>query len=103
MKTTIGSESSKDLSAHSIGSADGELWIWGPQTNSYGHREWGINEGRYGCAYSIASFYTRKEAVKALREMRRERAENEQAKRDQDEFFRTHTYNPETEEYEPKQ
>lgn len=72
MKTTIRGESSTDLSSHSTGAADGELWLWGP-TNSYGHR-WGINEGRYGCAYSIRSFYTRKEAVTELRKMRRARA-----------------------------
>lgn len=75
MKTTIGMESSTDLKAHSTGSADGEIWLWGPQTNSYGNKEWGINVGRYGCAYSVRSFYTRKEAVTELRKMRRERAE----------------------------
>lgn len=77
IKTTIGMESSADLSAHSIGCADDELWLWGPQTNSYGQKQWGINEGRYGSAYSVRSFYTRKEAVAELRKMRRERAANE--------------------------
>lgn len=75
MKTTIGLESSSNLNSHSTGSADGELWLWGPQTNSYGHKEWGINEGRYGCAYAIRSFYSRKEAVTELRKLRRGRAE----------------------------
>ena len=74
MKKTIGNESSGDLGAHSTGNADGELWLWGPQTNSYGHREWGINEGRYGCSYSIRAFYSRTEAEAELRRMRREMA-----------------------------
>jgi hypothetical protein len=75
MKNTIGSESSKNLNAHSTGSADGEIWLWGPQTNSYGHKQWGINEGRAGCAYSIRAFYSRKEAVEAIKQLRNGRAE----------------------------
>jgi len=76
MKTKlIGNESSRNLNAHSVGSADGELWLWGPQTNSYGHKEWGVNEGRNGCAYSIRKYYTRKEAVAELRKLRAERAQ----------------------------
>ena len=45
---------------------DGEIWIWGPQTDSYGVRRWGVNEGRYGCSYSIRSFDSRKKAVAEL-------------------------------------
>lgn len=74
MKTTIGLESSSNLKTHTTGSADGELWLWGPQTNSYGYREWGINEGRYGCVYSIRLFYSRTAAVAELRKLRNDRA-----------------------------
>jgi hypothetical protein len=81
MKTTIGLESSSNLNSHSTGSADGELWLWGPQTNSYGHKEWGINEGRYGCAYSIRSFNSRKEAVAELRKLRNDRAEQAETRK----------------------
>lgn len=76
MKITIGNESSSNLNAHSVGSADGEIWLLGPQTNSYGHKEWGVNVGRYGCAYCDSKFYTRKEAVAEVRKMRRTRSEN---------------------------
>jgi len=75
MKKTIGNESSSNLNSHSAGNADGEIWLWGPQTNSYGHNVWGVNTGRYGTAYSVAEFYTRNEAVAAVRKMRSERAE----------------------------
>jgi hypothetical protein len=74
-KITIGNESSSNLNAHSIGNADGELWLWGPQINSYGEQEWGINEGRNGSCYSIATYWSRKEARHDLLQMRRERAE----------------------------
>ena len=76
MQTTIGKESSSNLNAHSTGNADGEIWLWGPVVNSYGDKEWGVNKGRYGSAYSVAKFYTRKEAVAAVRKMRSERAAN---------------------------
>jgi len=69
-KKTIGGESSVNLTAHSVGTADGELWLWGPETDSYGHRQWGINEGRYGSAYSIRAFYSRSAAVAELRTLR---------------------------------
>ncbi len=73
---TIGGESSKNLNAHTTGNADGQIWLWGSKTNSYGQREWGVNEGRFGCAYSVASFYTRTEAVEELRKLRHARTEN---------------------------
>ena len=73
MKTTIGKESSRNLNAHSPGNADGEIWLWGPVINSYGEREWGVSNGRYGSAFLVAKFYTRKEAVATVRKMRNER------------------------------
>ena len=73
-KITIGEESSRDLTAHSIGNADGEIWLWGPSENSYGEIEYGVNEGRHGCAYTVASFYTRKEAVAEVRKRRQQRS-----------------------------
>ena len=75
MKTKlIGNESGRNLKHHSVGNADGELWLWGPRTNSYGNKEWGVNKGRFGCAYEVACFNTRKEAVAELRKLRSERA-----------------------------
>jgi hypothetical protein len=73
-KITIGGESFRNLNAHSTGNADGEIWLWGPVVNSYGDKEWGVNKGRNGTAYSVAKFYTRKEATANVRELRRERA-----------------------------
>ena len=77
MKITIGGENSNNLNAHSIGNADGEFWLWGPVTNSYGEKKWGANEGRHGSAYSVASFYTREEAAVKVRELRRDRQTGE--------------------------
>jgi len=73
-KITIGNESSRDLSQHSVGAADGEVWLWGPETNNYGSRQWGVNEGRYGSAYSTATFWSRTEAVAEVRRLRNQRA-----------------------------
>lgn len=87
-RTTIGGESSRDLTAHSTGSADGEFWLWGPQTNSYGHKEWGVNVGRYGSAYCEASFYTRKEAVAYLRKLRKDREASFARKEEEEAYLR---------------
>jgi len=74
-KTTIGNESSKDLSAHSAWNADGEIWVWGPQESAGGITQWGVNEGRYGSSYSVRMFYSRTEASREVRKLRRERTE----------------------------